>query len=112
MSDNKTEEQQPDSGETIIKFKKVFKKPLRKRRQSDDNEIEEENADILLVLQTTKWLHDICNSNVIINSIIRSKLEETKELQKLRQRPHGVSVAELAIGKKISGEEDKSVIVF
>ena len=54
MSDNKTEEQQPDSGETIIKFKKVFKKPLRKRRQSDDNEIEEENADILLVLQTTK----------------------------------------------------------
>ena len=54
MSDNKTEEQQPDSGETTIKFKKVFKKPLRKRRQSDDNEIEEENADILLVLQTTK----------------------------------------------------------
>ncbi len=54
MSDNKTEEQQADSGETTIKFKKVFKKPLRKRRQSDDDEVEEENADILLV-QTTKY---------------------------------------------------------
>jgi hypothetical protein len=36
----------------------------------------------------------------------RSKLEETKELQKLRKRPHGVSVVGLALGKKVTMEEE------
>ena len=42
----------------------------------------------------------------MINS---TKLEETKELQKLRQRPHGVSVAALALGKNVPEEEGTTV---
>nr|CAG4645170.1 EOG090X0F7F [Leptodora kindtii] len=61
-------------------FKKMTKKPLRKRQQDDD----EENSGDKELLST---------------------LEEAKELQKLRQRPHGVSVAALAAGKRIISEE-------
>ena len=37
-------------------------------------------------------------------------MEETKELQKLRERPHGISAVALAIGKKITVEEEISVV--
>ena len=55
---------------------------------------------------------------ILINSIIknewliklpiisRSKLEETKELQKLRERPHGISAVALALGKRVTVEEE------
>lgn len=36
----------------------------------------------------------------------RSTLEQTREKQKLREKPKGISVAELAIGKKITIEEE------
>lgn len=35
-----------------------------------------------------------------------TKLEEMKEVQSLRKRPHGVSVIGLALGTKISVEEE------
>lgn len=42
--------------------------------------------------------------------VSRSKLEETKEKQKLREKPNGISIAELAIGKKISIEEEITAV--
>jgi hypothetical protein len=33
-------------------------------------------------------------------------LEETKELQKLRERPHGISAVALALGKRVTVEEE------
>jgi len=65
-----------------VKFKKFTKKPIRKRRDSNEEE-EEGNEDGDIV----------------------SKLQETKELQKLRLRPHGVSADALAIGRHIVEEE-------
>jgi len=41
---------------------------------------------------------------------ISSKLEETKELQKLRLRPHGVSADALASGRQIVEEESSAVM--
>lgn len=40
----------------------------------------------------------------------RSILEETKEKQKLREKPKGISIAELAIGKKVSVEEEITAV--
>lgn len=39
---------------------------------------------------------------IILN---RSKLEETKLKQKLREKPHGVNVIGLAIGQKVTTED-------
>lgn len=41
-----------------------------------------------------------------INHHFRSKLEETKEKQKLRNKPNGVNIMTLAVGKKITVEEE------
>nr|CAG4643547.1 EOG090X0F7F [Ilyocryptus agilis] len=71
--------------ESIPKFKKpVCKKPLRQRREEDETE-EDEDTDIL------------------------TKLEETKELQKLRERPHGISAVALAVGKHLTVEEEVTI---
>jgi len=71
-------------GEKIV-FKKKNRKNLRPRRFSinDSEQIDDDNSSEFL-----------------------SKLVETKERQKLRTRPHGVSIVGLAIGKKLApGEE-------
>lgn len=62
---------------------KIFKKKkcLRKRRTSESDD-EDEKQQLL------------------------DKLEETKELQKLRERPNGVSVVTLATGQKVTIEEE------
>nr|CAG4638783.1 EOG090X0F7F [Cyclestheria hislopi] len=65
-----------------IKFKKVCKRPLRQRQAENEEELEENSEEIL------------------------SKVEETKDIQKLRQRPHGVSAVALALGKNVTSEED------
>lgn len=39
----------------------------------------------------------------------RAKLDDTKEKQKLRNRPHGVNIMGLALGKKISLEDAVTV---
>lgn len=42
----------------------------------------------------------------------RSKLEETKEKQKLRNKPNGVNILTLAVGKKITVEEEVTNVGF
>ena len=41
----------------------------------------------------------------------REKLEAHKELRRLRQRPHGVNVVSLALGKKAAPEEEALGVV-
>ena len=42
----------------------------------------------------------------------RTKVDDIKELQKLRERPKGVSSVGLALGKKISQTEDVDSVSF
>nr|CAG4637408.1 EOG090X0F7F [Ceriodaphnia reticulata]SVE73239.1 EOG090X0F7F [Ceriodaphnia reticulata] len=72
-----------------FKFKKPSRKPLRQRI-----EVEEEEGN---------------NADGNEDLDILAKVEETKELQKLRERPHGISAVALAIGKKITIEEEVTV---
>jgi len=46
----------------------------------------------------------------IIFNFFRSKLEEMKTMQKLRDRPNGVNIVSLALGEKLSQEEDKLMV--
>ncbi|XP_059046743.1 splicing factor C9orf78 [Achroia grisella] len=62
-----------------VKFKPKRPKSLRQRIKDDESDDEEH---------------------------ILAKLEEAKEIQKLRERPNGVSVVALATGKKAAVEED------
>ncbi|XP_016934911.2 splicing factor C9orf78 [Drosophila suzukii] len=61
-------------------FKKSGRKNLRQRRNSDEEEKEEQLT-----------------------------LDEIKERQRLRQRPNGVSLVGLALGKKIAPEEELAI---
>lgn len=71
------EETKPEVEE--IKFKPVKKKNLRQRIKDDDSDDEEH---------------------------ILAKLEEAKEIQKLRERPNGISVIALATGQKTTVEDE------
>lgn len=73
------DEEKPSVSEIEIKFKPVKKKNLRKRVKEEDSDDEE---------------------------YILAKLEEAKEIQKLRERPNGVSVIALATGQKASVEDE------
>lgn len=71
-----------NSSETVeVKFKTAKRKNLRKRVKSEDDDSDNE-AQIL------------------------AKLEEARELQKLRERPNGVSIIALATGQKVTIEEE------
>ncbi|XP_049784469.1 telomere length and silencing protein 1 homolog [Schistocerca cancellata] len=74
-----------NSADAVI-FKRKRRKPLRKRNdeEMESNESEEEED-------------------------TRKKLEEMKTLQKLRQRQNGVSLVSLALGKKVTLQEETSV---
>ncbi|KAG5675423.1 hypothetical protein PVAND_005329 [Polypedilum vanderplanki] len=76
--------------EEKIEFKPIKRKNLRKRKQSSDEEtaINEDEAEIQAKLEL---------------------IQETKEKQKLRNRSNGVNVATLALGKKITIEEEVTV---
>ncbi|KAH8274999.1 hypothetical protein KR018_008738 [Drosophila ironensis] len=63
-----------------VVFKKTSKKSLRQRRKSNDEDQEDQLT-----------------------------LEEIKERQRLRQRPNGVSLVGLALGKKIAPEEELAI---
>ncbi|XP_037826261.1 telomere length and silencing protein 1 homolog [Lucilia sericata] len=76
MSEVAKEQLDSNEGEKIV-FKKKVRKNLRQRRNSDDEPSEEPLS-----------------------------LEEIKERQKLRERPHGVSIIGLALGKKLAPEEE------
>ncbi|XP_017063473.1 telomere length and silencing protein 1 homolog [Drosophila eugracilis] len=65
---------------TKVFFKKSGRKNLRQRKNSDDEEKEEQLT-----------------------------LDEIKERQRLRQRPNGVSLVGLALGKKIAPEEELAI---
>ncbi|KAF5304803.1 hypothetical protein FQR65_LT07820 [Abscondita terminalis] len=66
-----------------IKFKPLKRKQLRKRRLSNE-EPDSDNEDNLI-----------------------TKLQETRELQNLRKKQHGISINGLEIGNKASGEDDE-----
>nr|CAG4652227.1 EOG090X0F7F [Triops cancriformis] len=74
-----------------ITFKQIKRKNLRKRKLSDEDTTEEERKPDELPEESEDLL---------------AKLEETKERQKLRQKPHGVNVISLALGKKVTVEEE------
>ncbi|XP_028158853.1 telomere length and silencing protein 1 homolog [Ostrinia furnacalis] len=76
--EEETQETKP-TGLEEIKFKPVKKKNLRRRIKDDESDDEE---------------------NVL------AKLEEAKEIQKLRERPNGVSVIALATGQKPTIEDE------
>lgn len=65
---------------TKVVFKKSSRKNLRQRKNSDDGEKEEQLT-----------------------------LDEIKERQRLRQRPNGVSLVGLALGKKVAPEEELAI---
>ncbi|XP_058793384.1 splicing factor C9orf78 isoform X2 [Phymastichus coffea] len=65
--------------DTKIVFKKKSRKPLRKRRNSSDESNQDDNEEG-----------------------VRSKLEELKTIQKLRERPNGVNIVGLATGETVS----------
>lgn len=75
-------DQQPESQDIKeeIKFKPRKKKNFRQRIKEDEESDDEHT--------------------------IIAKLEETKGIQKLRQRPNGVSVMALATGQKVNIEEE------
>lgn len=78
------------SDEDKVVFKSIKRKNLRQRRtSSDDDDQQHEEGD---------------ESKPKIDLIL-----ETKEKQKLRERSHGVNAASLAIGKKITLEEEVTV---
>jgi len=66
-----------------IQFKKkIIRKPLRNRKiNSDDSDSDEEK-----------------------DASVREKVEEMKIIQKLRERPNGVNIAELALGQKVTND--------
>ncbi|SPP76961.1 telomere length and silencing protein 1 homolog [Drosophila guanche] len=69
-----------EASTTKVVFKKSSRKNLRQRKNSDDEEKEEQIT-----------------------------LDEIKERQRLRQRPNGVSLVGLALGKKIAPEEELAI---
>jgi hypothetical protein len=64
------------------------KRSYRKRKLSEDVDREDESEDV------------------------RKVLEETRELQKFRDRPKGVSAAGLALGKKVDREQENEADPF
>ncbi|XP_073974257.1 splicing factor C9orf78 [Rhodnius prolixus] len=74
--------EQKESDAFKIKFKAKKNKAYRRRKKSED---EQEQSD---------------------DESVHEKLEDLKALQKLRERPGGISVVTLALGEKISREEE------
>ncbi|XP_043286233.1 telomere length and silencing protein 1 homolog [Venturia canescens] len=79
MSETMTKDETP---KPQIQFKKKTRKPLRSRKADSDDSDNEPDKSVS----------------------VRSKVEEMKTIQKLRQRPNGVNVAELALGEKVTNE--------
>lgn len=71
-----------NNNEKISQFKKKKRKAFRKKRESSGSEDEVEQE------------------------VVSCVLEDAKELRKLRKRPNGVSALGLALGKKMSNEEE------
>ena len=74
-----------------IKFKSIKRRAIRKRKLSDEEEEDQNDAQ---------------KEGSESGDFNRDKLQETMELQKLRQRAGGISHVTLASGKKISKIEE------
>lgn len=81
MDSNDQDSNDTCSATEEIKFKIKKKKNLRQRIKEEDDESEDEE-------------------------LILARLQEAKEMQKLRERPNGVSVVALATGQKTSLVEE------
>lgn len=63
------------------------------------------------LLKNRKW-NGVCTTSSYLNgvcAVYSLSLENIKERQKLRERPHGVSIVGLALGKKLAPEEEISI---
>lgn len=65
-----------------VKFKPKKKRNIRQRIKIEDDESEDEE-------------------------LILARLEEAREIQKLRERPNGVSIVALATGQKVTLDEER-----
>ena len=74
-----------EEGTTKIQFKRKSRKPLRKRQVSSDEDGNEEEE-----------------------TSVREKVEEMKIIQKLRERPKGVNIVELALGENATPDATTS----
>lgn len=77
MSDNEAE------NSVLVKKPRPNRKQLRKRFENSDEDSDKED-----------------------DTSILSQLEELKCVQKLRERPNGVSIVSLALGQKVANEEE------
>ncbi|EFA00334.1 splicing factor C9orf78 [Tribolium castaneum] len=82
MSTSGIKTESNDSNDSKPVFKRKNRKQLRQRRPSDGSDREEDLEEV------------------------STKLEEMKELQNLRKRPHGVNALGLALGTKITIEDE------
>ncbi|XP_055608880.1 splicing factor C9orf78 [Uranotaenia lowii] len=67
-----------------VEFKSKARRNIRQRKRSEDSDNEERKPD----------------------EDVLSKLEETKEKQRLRSKPNGINILSLAAGKKVTVEEE------
>ncbi|XP_064541684.1 splicing factor C9orf78 [Drosophila montana] len=79
QTDNKQDKEDAEEPTKVV-FKKSSRKNLRQRKNSDEGDKEEQLT-----------------------------LDEIKERQRLRQRPNGVSLVGLALGKKVAPEEELAI---
>ncbi|KAJ9585256.1 hypothetical protein L9F63_002956 [Diploptera punctata] len=75
----------PEETTEKVTFKKKTKKQFRKPISPKDSDDSEEEID---------------------SDDVSSKLQEMKNLQKLRKRQHGVSIVSLALGKKVTQDDE------
>lgn len=80
----------------VFKSRKVRNLRQRIKREDSDEELEQ----VRYVSYIKNW--------IFFNSYgyFSSKLNEMKEIQKLRERPRGVSIIGLALGKKVDLENE------
>lgn len=81
-------------------FKKKARKSIRQRIKSEDDSDTE--PEVRYVTLDKNIYHVIC----LKLGIYRGTLDNLKQLQNLRKRPHGVNVIGLALGKKVTLEDE------
>lgn len=92
------------SSDIKVSFIPKKRKNLRQRNVSDDEDDANDTT------QETMWVRKFISpenkKKTHIFYVSRSKLVETKERQKLRNKPNGVNIIGLALGKKITVEQE------
>lgn len=85
-----------DSAEPVVMFKSVKRKKNLRTVKIDDDEDPDGGA------SSTE------DKTTSVQQVERSLMEDTRELQRLRKRPRGVSVASLIVGKTIPAIVEKT----